>query len=140
MWTRGALFAAFGEWIPNAVEDDEHDADAVFVSHRQEFVHAMDEAFGVLFPGEVVEENADAGEAEALGVAEFAVDGLGVPGFGLPHFQLVDGGAGDEVGADEPGLFGVPFIGMVLGPSGAGMLRMVRGGRAAEQESEDDEL
>ena len=78
-----------------------------------------------------MQENADAGEAEALRPAEFAVDGHRIPRVGLPHFQLVDGGAGGEVCADEPGLFGIPAVGVLLGPFGAGMGLLM--GRGASQ-------
>lgn len=63
-----------------------------------------------------MEEYAHGIHADSLGEAEFFVDGQGVEGVCLPHFQLVDGGGGGEVGADEPGLVGVPGSGLRGGP------------------------
>src|SRR5262249_41160400 len=71
----------------------------------------------VRFPGEVVQEDAHGVEADLLGPAQLAVNRLGVERVGLPHFELIDGGAGDEVAADEPGLLGVPGVGLVGGPA-----------------------
>ena len=65
-----------------------------------------------------MQEDADGVEAELVrGPAEFAVDRGRVEGVGLPHFQLVDGGAGDKVAADQPGLLGVPKVGLLGGPA-----------------------
>src|SRR5262245_39577462 len=63
-----------------------------------------------------MQENTDAIEAYLFRPTQFPIDGRRIPGFSLPHFELVDGGAGAEVAADEPGLFGVPGIGLRGGP------------------------
>ena len=42
---------------------------------------------------------------------------FGIEGVRLPHFQFVDGGRGDVVGPDEPGLSCVPLAGGLFGPS-----------------------
>ncbi len=138
--TRFALFARLRERVPNAVKNNEHDADIVFVGHAEELIHAIDESFWILFPGEVMQENANAGEAEALCKTEFAIDGFRVPCFSLPHLELVDGSAWGEVAPDEQGLVGIPAVRFGLSPFGPGLERLLRTGAAAEQESDGDEL
>ncbi len=82
--------------------------------------HALFKAGGVLLPCGVMEEDAHTVEADGLGKAEFFVDGGGVEARGLPHFELVDGGGGDEVATAEPAFVGVPGVGFFFGPDGAG--------------------
>ena len=89
----------------------------MFVGDLQKFVHTIEEACGILLPGEVVEENAHRVHAEALRPRfKFAVDGREIEGVGLPHFEFVDGGAGDEIAADQPGLLCVPVVGVLRRP------------------------
>jgi hypothetical protein len=59
------------------------------------------------------------------GTRKMPVDG--VEGIGLPHLQLVDGGGGQEICAHQPGLLGIPGIGLGLGPALGGGLLGVEG-------------
>jgi len=63
-----------------------------------------------------MEEHADAGEPDLLGIAKLPVNRDRIEGVGLPHLQLIDGGAGAEIAADQPGLLGVPGVGLVRRP------------------------
>ncbi len=93
---------------------------------------------GILLPEAVVEEDADAGEAQILGPAELPIDGFEVEGVRLPHLELVDGGAWDVVAAAQPapllmpgaGLFGGPLISGEGGRGGGN-----QGGQAGHQET-----
>ena len=104
--------------LPAGVEEDEQGADVVFGGDGEEGVEAALEAFGILGPELVLEEDAHGVHADGFAEAElFVVEG-GVEGVGLEHFELVDGVGRDEVCADEPGLLGVPGVGLDLGPAG----------------------
>src|SRR3954447_23706972 len=118
---RAVLRAALRIGIPDAVEEDDHGANSVVAGDMEEALDVFEEGFAIVVPGEVVEEDANRVEAERLGPAELAVDGFGIERLGLEHFELVDGGAGDEVAADEPGLSVVPIIRLLRGPALGGV-------------------
>ena len=111
------LRAELGVRVPAGVEEDKDGADVMACGDGQKSVDALREAFRVLLPEQVVQEDAHGVHADGFGPAEFAIDGGGVEGVGLPHFQLVDGGGGKEVGAHRPGLLGVPGVGLGFGPA-----------------------
>ncbi len=89
-------------------------ADVVLRGDGEKGVDALLEAFGILLPKLVVEEDAHGVHADGLRPAQLLVDLLRVKGIGLPHFQLVDGAAVDVVAADEPWLLRhtsrLPFV------------------------------
>ncbi len=92
-------------------------ADVVLCGDGEEGVEALVEAFGVLLPELVLQEDAHGVHADGFAEAEFVVVERGVEGGGLEHLELVDGVGGDEVGADEPGLLCVPGVGCFFGPA-----------------------
>ena len=113
-----ALLAELRVGIPAGIKKHKEDADVVFVGNGEECVDAVLETGGVLLPEKVVEKDAHGVEADGLGPAEFEINALGIERVGLPHFELVDGGGGDEVAANEPRLLSVPIVGALLGPKG----------------------
>ena len=72
------------------------------------------------FHTQIVQEHAHRRHPEAFGQAQFFVDPLRIERVGLPHLELVDGGRGNVVAADQPGLLGVPRCGLGFGPAAAG--------------------
>ena len=108
-----------------------------FVADCEEGVDALAEAGGVLLPEEIVEEDAHGVHADGFGPAEFGIDALWIEGVRLPHLELVDGVGGDVVAADEPGLLGVPGIGLVFSPAFG---RTGSGGEREEYEKWNSEL
>ncbi len=131
------LFAELGARVPHAVEEDNHHADAVLVGDGEKLVDAIEQPLRVLLPEQIVQKDTDRVEAQTLGEGEFLVDGVEIEGFRLPHLQLVDGGAGDEVAPDEPGLVGVPVVGLLLGPA-PGRLLGAGDKVAVQAETRDD--
>ena len=83
----------------------------------QKCVDALLKALRILLPEQVVQEHAHGVHADALGPAQFAVDGGRIEGVGLPHLQFVDGRRRQKVRAHRPGLAGVPGVGLRLGPA-----------------------
>jgi hypothetical protein len=47
---------------------------------------------------------------------QLAVNRLWIKGISLPHFQLIDGSAGDEIAAQQPGLLCIPGCCPLLAP------------------------
>ena len=111
--------------IPAGIEEHEDGLDVVLGGDGEEGVEALLEAFGVLLPELVLQEDAHGVHADGLRHAEFFVVELRVEGGGLKHFELVDGVGGNVVGADQPGLLRVPGVGLFGGPArpGAGLRR-----------------
>ena len=103
---------------PRRCQEDEHDADVVPVRDSTGTGPCRCRSRPVLLPEQVVQEDADAVEAQPLGPAQLAVDRRQVEGVGLPHLELVDRRARDEIAADEPGLLGVPLVGLLRRPCG----------------------
>jgi hypothetical protein len=97
----------------------------------EEGVEAALEAVGVLLPELVLQEDAHDVHADGFSVTEFAVVNGWIEGVGLEHLELVDGIRWDVVRADEPGLVGVPVVGLLLGPA-----RTLGRGREGEGEQE----
>ena len=87
---RRVLLAGVRERVPDTVEQHEHHADLVPVGRGQELLDPLEESLRVLLPEQVMQEDPDAVEAQALGPAELAVDRGQVEGVGLPHLELVD--------------------------------------------------
>ena len=108
---RRVLLAGMRERVPDTVEQDEHHADLVPVGRGEELLDPVEEALRIFLPRQVVQKDPDAGEAQALGPAELAVDRGQVERVGLPHLELVDRRARREVAADEPGMFTSPCLG-----------------------------
>src|SRR6266576_2397958 len=131
-----ALLAGLGKRVPNTVEQDEHHTELVFLRDAQEMFHAPEQTPVVLLPNQIMQKNADAREAEVMGPAEFAVNGIRIPSVGLPHFELVDGGAGREVAPDEPRLFCIPHVGLFRRPLDPWRGAVARSGLATEERQE----
>ena len=72
----------------------------VFGRDGQKRIHALAEARLVLLPEQIVEEYPHGVHADALRPAQFEIDPFRIERFGLPHFQLVDCGGRDVIGAD----------------------------------------
>ena len=106
-----------GVGVPDGVKEDEHGTDVVFGAEGEEVLEAASEAGAVLLPEKVMEEDAEGVHAGGFGEGELSVVEGGVPGGGLEHLQLVNGVGGDVVGAQEPGLPGVPGVGLVFCPA-----------------------
>src|SRR4029078_3253441 len=104
---RAALRTALRIGIPDAVEEDDDRADVVLRGNLEDLIDSLEEAFAVVLPRQVVEEDAGRVHSDGLGPAELAVDRFGIERVGLPHFKLVDRRAGDEVRTDQPGLLRV---------------------------------
>jgi hypothetical protein len=62
----------------HAVKENEHHADAVLVGDVEELVHPLQETLRVLLPEHVVQEHADAREAQSFRQCELAIDLLQV--------------------------------------------------------------
>src|SRR5664279_954186 len=101
---RLALLACFGKRIPDAIEQHKHDANPMVGGESEETIHALQKACAVLPPRDVMQEHAHRGEPERLRPAQLAVNRSRIPGSGLPELKLVNGGAGGEIAAYEPGL------------------------------------
>lgn len=101
----------------------------------QKFVHAFEETLWILFPKQIMQENAHAVEADLLRPAEFAVNRLWIKRICLPHLQLVDRCAGGEVAADEPAMLGLPFICFLDRPR-----RLRKRGKSGKTEQEAGEV
>ena len=116
--------------LPAGVEQDEDGADVMPTGDGEKGVEALLEAGRILAPELVLEEDAGGVHADGLGEAKLFVVQGGVEGGGLEHLELVDGVRRDVVGADEPGLPGVPLVGAFGGPAiGSSLFRGVRGKR-----------
>ena len=63
-----------------------------------------------------MQKNAYAREAEVVGLAEFAVNGIRISSVGLPHFELVDGCRRNEITPDEKRLRSVPVVRLLRRP------------------------
>jgi hypothetical protein len=74
----------------------------VAVGDAEHPLDALEEALGILLPGQVVQEHPHGGEAEAFGPAEFLIDGRGIEGLCLPPLQFIDGAARQVVRAGHP--------------------------------------
>ena len=83
----------------------------------EEGVEALLEAFGILLPELVLQEDAHGVHADALRHAELFVVQLRIPGGSLKHFELIDGVGGNVVGAYQPGLLRVPGVGLFGRPA-----------------------
>jgi len=94
--------------VPDIVEEYKDDADLVFACEVEKTVDALEKAFLVLIPQEIVKIDAYDVEAESSGPAEFAFDREAIKGRFLPHFELVDCCTWNEIAADEPGLLVPP--------------------------------
>jgi hypothetical protein len=103
--------------IPAGIEEHEDGLDVCLEAIVEEGVEALLEAFGILLPELVLQEDAHGVHADALRHAEFFVVELRIPGGGLKHFELIDGVGGNVVCADEPGLLRVPGVGLLGGPA-----------------------
>ena len=88
--------------VPAGIEDDKRHLDVVLVRNGQKLVHPVEKALGILLPEQIVQKHADAVEAQSLCPAQFTVNRFRVERVRLPHFQIVLGGAGDEIAADQP--------------------------------------
>src|SRR5690349_18887039 len=110
------LHPGFGIRIPTIVEDHQYRVDSVPGSDIQELTDSLLETAWVGFPGQVMQERPCGIEADSCCPAKLTVDGGGVECLCLPHLQLVDGIAGYETAAYQPGLAGVPFICFFSGP------------------------
>jgi hypothetical protein len=118
---RRALRAELWMRIPHAVEQDEHHADTVAIGDLEELLDAPDERCRILLPEKIVQKDAHAVEAEAGCPSQLPVDRGRVERIGLPHLELVDGGARDEVGADQPTLLFLPRGGAFGRPPSLGV-------------------
>ena len=119
---RRGLRAGLGIVVPATIEDHEHHLDVVAVGDGKKSVHTLQKTDRILLVSQVVQIDPDDIHAQPFGPAQFFVDGRGIKRGGLPHFQFIDGGAGNEVATDEPGLLGIPFIGLFGRPHFAGRL------------------
>ena len=114
---RRVLFSKTRVGIPAGIEQNEQRLDVMFGRDLEEAIDAALEAGRVLLPEQVMQEDAHGVHSNGLGPAEFLVDAGGIEGIGLPHLEFVDCGGGEVVGADEPGLAGVPAFGLCFGPA-----------------------
>jgi hypothetical protein len=114
------LRAEFGVGVPAGVEEYEDGTDAVVRGDGEKFVEVLLEAFGILLPELVLQEDAHGIHADTLRHAEFFVVELRIPGCGLKHLQLIDGVGGDVVGSHQPRLLGVPLVRMFCAPTSRG--------------------
>ena len=89
--------------FPAVVEEDEPGADSMTVGNFEVSLHAVQESGRVLFPEEVVKVDPHDVHSDLPGVPQFPVDGRRIETLLLPHFQLVDCGGWNEVGAEVPG-------------------------------------
>src|ERR1700683_4448523 len=95
--------------IPDGIEEDEERADIMLRGNLKESVHAFLEAFWILLPEEIVEEDAHGVHAERFGPAKLEINASGIEGVRLPHFDIVDRRGGNVIAADQPGLAGAPI-------------------------------
>src|SRR5271165_1360578 len=98
------LRAKLGTRIPAGVKEHKHGPNVVARCDGEECVDALTECLRILFPNEVMQEDAHSVHADGLGPAQLAVNRCGVEGISLPHFKLIDGGGWKEVGSYRPGL------------------------------------
>ena len=92
-----------------------------FGGDREKLVDPLLEAFRVLLPQQIVQEDAHGVHAQAFGPAEFLVDLLRIEGVRLPHLQLVDGAGRNVVRAHQPRLLLIPGVGLFFGPALRGL-------------------
>lgn len=71
------------------------------------------EATRILGPQLIMQEDPHGVESVKSGPAQFGIDAPWVVGAGLKHLQLIDGGGGDEVGANGPALRLIPGVGTI---------------------------
>ncbi len=116
----GGLGAGFGLGPVAGIEKNQHGPDAAAGAKAEEIVEPPEKAGGVGGPEQVVEEDAERVHAKAGGPVQLTDEDGAVPVVvgGLEHLELVDGGTGQEVAADEPGLGVVPGAGFGGGPLG----------------------
>ncbi len=92
----------------------------MLVARRQELVQAFEKPGRVLLPQQILQVHPQRVEAEGLRPAQLPVDGGEIKRVRLEHFQLVDGGAGQEIAADQPTVLFPPGLRPGLGPSARG--------------------
>ena len=114
-WFR--LLPDFRVGIPAVVEKNQGGQDMVLLGYVQEPVDALLETFRILLPGQVVQEDAHSIHPGIDCPAQLALDCLDIEGVRLPHFELVDGGGGDESAAHQPGQLLIPGVDFFDRPS-----------------------
>ena len=107
---RRTLFAKRRKRVPAGVKEDEERFDAVVGRDGDELREPGLEPAGVLCPQLIVQEHPHGVETGGSGPAQLDMDAQRVERVRLKHLQLVDGGRGDVVGADEPALRSIPLV------------------------------
>ncbi len=103
------------------------------VAYREEVVHALLQALGVVGIDHTAQEHAHGLEAELLCPTQFLVDGGVIVGVFAPHLNLVDGVGGDVVAARQPRVLLVPVVSLLCTPTAGQRLCL---SRTCEKEQE----
>jgi hypothetical protein len=103
-------------------------------SDGKKSIEALDETFRVLCVELVLQEDPHCVHPDRLSQAKLAVVDGWVERGCLKHLQLIDRVGGHVIGADKPGLTGVPGVGRVFRPStGVSGLAVEHGGKTKSQ-------
>ena len=88
----------------------------MLIGDAKKSVHALGAAARVFVPRNLVQEDAHRVHADGLRPPQLGVDYHRVERIGVPHLNLIDGAGGNVIGADVPGLLGIPEVGGFGGP------------------------